>query len=69
MADKESRYGFKIDPDAHYTTTDVSLGLGVNVFAQEEERKAGRLQGIDRAGSVIYSGAQLLAWLKRSGQL
>ncbi|HUY34281.1 MAG TPA: hypothetical protein VMV69_16155 [Pirellulales bacterium] len=53
----------RIIEDGYYSPHAVFGKLGIDTATQENERRAGRLKFIERAGQPIYLGRDLLAWL------
>jgi hypothetical protein len=64
-----SRHGMKIDDQTFYTERDLQMGLGIDRYSQDAERKAGRLRSVTRGDAIVYRGKDLLDWLAEAGQL
>ncbi|HUY34264.1 MAG TPA: hypothetical protein VMV69_16070 [Pirellulales bacterium] len=54
----------RILEDGWYSPHAVWDKLGIDTVTQEREREHGRLAFIEKGGQVVYSGRDLLAWLK-----
>lgn len=63
--------GFPIHPDHYYTERDLQLGLGMTAYAQDHERKTGRLKhakvGGPDNGTVVYRGKHVIEMLANAG--
>ena len=59
----------RIDPEGFYSEGDVLLRFAVGYEQQKAERNSGRLKAIEKQGTYIYRGSDLISWLNGpSGQ-